>query len=114
MRSRVLTLMLPLMPQPTAIGPSSTAAASKTTPPTIQNGRMHPSLIAIEATRLAVSWPYEKGHSHEAANQGGLSKMLESRIEDPAGGAAISAVQRDKIEADPKGQQECDDPKHSP
>jgi len=40
--------------------------------------------------------------------------MLENGIEDPAGGAAISAVQRHKIEADPKGQQDCQGPKHFP
>jgi hypothetical protein len=40
--------------------------------------------------------------------------MLDSMIEDPAGDAAVSAVQRNKIEADSKSQQDCQDPKHSP
>ena len=43
-----------------------------------------------------------------------LSKMLDSIIEDLAGSAAIPAVQHNEIDANPKGQQECDDPKHSP
>jgi hypothetical protein len=34
-------------------------------------------------------------------SDGGLSKMLDSIIEDLAGGAAVSAVQCDEIEADP-------------
>jgi hypothetical protein len=40
--------------------------------------------------------------------------MLDGGINDPAGGADKPAVQRDKIEADPKGQQDCQDPKHCP
>jgi len=43
-----------------------------------------------------------------------LSKVSEGGIQGPARSAAIFAVQHTEIGANPKDQQECEDPKHSP